>query len=122
MARTVRDERDEVGVRSGRSRAQAIERRTDGLHDGQVGALVQTTDIIGAPGLAPLEHHLKGAGVILDVQPVADLVPLAIDRQRFASQRLDDDQRYELFREVEGPVIVGAVGHHHGQVIGMTPG
>ena len=60
--------------------------------------------------------------MVVDKEPVADLVALAIDRQGLARQGADDHQRDQLFREVIGAVIVGTVGDDHRQAIGMAPG
>ena len=60
--------------------------------------------------------------MVFDVQPVADLLAVAIDRQGFAGQRVDNHQRDEFFREVVGPVVIGAVGGEHRQAVGVVPG
>jgi hypothetical protein len=60
--------------------------------------------------------------VVLDVEPVADLLAVAVDGQRLAGQGVVDDQRDELFREVVGTVVVGAVGGQHRQAVGVVVG
>lgn len=60
--------------------------------------------------------------MIFHVQPVADLLPVTVDRQPFATQRVDDHQRDELFREVVRAVVVGAVGGENRKTIGVMVG
>jgi hypothetical protein len=60
--------------------------------------------------------------VVLDIEPVADVQALPVDRDRLARERVQDDDGDQLFGEVEGAVVVGAVGHHHRQAVGFVPG
>ena len=60
--------------------------------------------------------------MVLDVEPVAHLQAVAVDRQGLAGQRVDDDQRDQLFGEVVGAVVVGAIGGEHRQAVGVVPG
>ena len=58
--------------------------------------------------------------MVLDVEPVTDLLAIAIDRQRLASQCIVDDQRNEFFWKVIGAIVIGAVGCEHRQAVGMV--
>ena len=58
--------------------------------------------------------------MIFYIQPVTDLLAIAIDRQWFASKRIDDHQRDELFGKLIRTVVVGAVGGEYRQAIGMV--
>ncbi|MNE56720.1 hypothetical protein D3C80_1516500 [compost metagenome] len=60
--------------------------------------------------------------MVLYVQPVANLLAIAIDRQCLAGQRVDDHQRNKLFREVIRTVVVRAVGGQYRQAIGVMVG
>ena len=60
--------------------------------------------------------------MVLDVQPVAHLLPVAVHRQRLAGEGIDDHQRDQLLGEVIGPVVVGAVGGEHRQAVGVVLG
>ncbi len=46
-----------------------------------------------------LERERNRRAVILHVQPVAHLQPIAVDRQRLAQQDIDQRERDQLFRE-----------------------
>ena len=60
--------------------------------------------------------------MVLDMQPVAHLHAVAVDRQVAAVQRVDDEQWDQLFREVEGPVVVRAVRRGDIEPIGVMIG
>ena len=57
-----------------------------------------------------------------DVEPVADLEAVAVDRERLAGEGVVDHQGDELFGELIRAVVVGAVGDERGQAIGVVPG
>ena len=57
-----------------------------------------------------------------DEEPVADLLAVAVDGKRLALERVGDHERDELFGELEGAVVVGAVGDDGGQAVGVDPG
>ena len=60
---------------------------------------------------APLPQHQQEArAVILDVQPVADVAAVAVDRQRLALERVENHQRDQLLGKLVRPVVVRAVG------------
>ena len=52
--------------------------------------------------------RMPGA-VILDVQPVADVAAVAVDRQRPPVERVQDHQRDQLLGKLKRPVVVRAV-------------
>src|SRR3546814_6201648 len=60
--------------------------------------------------------------MILHMQPVADLHSVAIDRQRLARQRVQEEQRDQLFRKLIRAIIIGAVGRRRLQSIGVVIG
>ncbi len=58
--------------------------------------------------------------MVADVQPVAYLLAVAVDRQRLARLRVGDDQRDQLLREMVGAVVVGAVGGQRRHAVGVV--
>src|SRR5207248_4302900 len=80
------------------------------------------TYVVALAGTAAGHDFVERAGVVVDIEPVPDIVALAIDRDRLAVQRLQDRQRDQLFREMVGSIIVRAVAHHGRQAIGLMPG
>ena len=62
-----------------------------------------------SPG-APLREHEQDAGaVVLDVEPVAHVAAVAVDRQRLALERVQDHERDQLLGELVRAVVVRAV-------------
>src|SRR5216683_5055284 len=60
--------------------------------------------------------------MVVDMQPVADVRALAVDRQRLASYCIEHHQGNELLRKLIGAVIIGAVRHQDWQPVGAMPG
>lgn len=58
-----------------------------------------------------MEDKIDSTGVILYVQPVANIQAFAINRQWFAMANVVDEERDELLRELVRTIVVGAVGH-----------
>ena len=94
----------------------------DGFDHLQVGALVISADVVGLARPAALQNQPQRARVVLDIEPVAHVVASAVDRQRPAVEGVENDERDQFLREVEGAVIIGAVGEQDRQAIGMVPG
>ena len=87
-----------------------------------IARLILAADVVAAADLAARQHGQQGIGVVFDIKPVADVCPSAINRDRFARQGVQDHDRDQLFGEMEGAVVVGAVGQHDGQAVGLMPG
>ena len=105
-----------------RCRGEFVEQGANGAHDLEVGFFAAAADVVGLSGLAGLQHAADGAAVVAHIQPVAHLLAVAVHRQGFAGQGVDDHQRDEFFRKVVRPVVVGAVGGEHRQAVGVVPG
>ena len=71
-------------------------------------ALVGAADVVGLAGPALHQHRVDAAAEVLDVEPVADLLAVAVDRQRVAVERVQDHQRDQLLRVLARAVVVGA--------------
>jgi hypothetical protein len=54
------------------------------VDDFEVGALVAAADVVGLADAAVGEDGADGAAVVEDEEPVADLLAVAVDRQRLA--------------------------------------
>ena len=66
-----------------------------------------------------LENAEDAAAVVVHVQPVAHVLPVAVDRQRLARQGIEEKQRDELFRKLKRAVIIGAVRDQRREPIGV---
>src|SRR5262249_10477814 len=123
VARTIRDEADEIAMPPGsRPRTQAVEEGAGVFHALELGPLAPAADIVALADPAMLQHRAQSTSVIVDMEPIADLVAPSIDRQRLLGERLYDDQRDQLLGELVGPVVVRAVGGDRRQAKGGVPG
>ena len=73
------------------------------LHDLEVGPLVVAADIVRLAGLALLQDQPERPGVVVDEEPVADVVALAVDRQRLAGLGVEDDSGISFSGKWYGP-------------------
>ena len=60
--------------------------------------------------------------MVLHIEPVAHLLPVAVDREGLAGEGVMDDQRNELLREVVGAVVIRAVRRQNWQAVGVMVG
>ena len=58
--------------------------------------------------------------MVFDIEPIADLLPVAVHRQRFAGLGVDDHQRNQLLREMQRPVVIRAIGRQYRQAVGVV--
>ena len=73
------------------------------------------------PPTCPRSQHEQDAGaVVLDVEPVAHVAAVAVDRQRLALERVEDHQRDQLLGELVRAVVVRAVGDQRRQAVGLV--
>src|SRR5690606_21413137 len=123
VSRPVPDVADErLALAAVGQRLAFVEQGTYGLHDMDVLALGIAAHVVDLADAPDFEHTQDRAAVVPHVEPVAYVAAIAIHRQRLAGQRLLDHQRYELFRELERPVIVGTVRRQYRQPVGMVEG
>ena len=66
----------------------------------------RAADVIRFARTCRARARCERRAVILDVQPVAHVEAVAVDRQRLAHQRVDDHQRNELLGKLIGSVII----------------
>ena len=100
----------------------AAHRLQDHAQDGDVVLLAICADEVGLPRAALGEDVPDGAGVVLGVDPVADVLALPVELGAHAV----DDVGYlpgdELLHVLVGAVVVGAVGDRGAQAVGARPG
>ena len=60
--------------------------------------------------------------MIVDVDPVAHVGAVAVNRQRLARQGVQCHQGDQFLRELPGSVVVAGVGDHRRQAVGVVPG
>ena len=110
--------RRQTGV-SGKSRIQLIAKQVDNI---QVIPFIVATNVIGLAHHALEQDFLNPPAVVLHIEPVAYVAAITIYRQRQAPENIGQAQGDQFFREVVGPVIIGAVTGGDLQAIGMVIG
>ena len=102
----------------------ATEETVDGadkdLDDIDIFPFVEATDVICFGDSTAVENSVDSAGVVDDIEPVANVVALTIDRERLTMTYIIDEQRYKFFWKLIGAVVVGAVGDDSGQAISVV--
>src|SRR3546814_17830937 len=73
----------------------AVERGTDGTNHLNVRLLRISADLVGFPWSAPCKHGMQRPGMILAIEQIQYVADVTRDRQWFASQGTEDDQRTE---------------------------
>ena len=64
----------------------------------------------------------QGLHIVFKIQPIPHVGAIAIERDWLACGRLEDHHRDQPLGELSGAVVVGAVGEHHRQAVGVVPG
>ena len=90
----------------------------DQLH---VAPLGTGSDIVGFTGLSGFQNTQQGVDVVGDVDPVADVLAIAVDRDVTVVAAGVDDGRHEFFGMLPGPEVVAAVGDQRRQSVGDLP-
>ena len=94
----------------------------DHAQDGDVVLLAICADEVGLPHAALGEDVPDGAGVVLGVDPVADVLAAAVELGADAVDDVGDLPGDELLHVLVGAVVVGAVGDRGAQAVGAGPG
>ena len=94
----------------------------DHAQDRDVVPLAVRADEIGLPHAALGEDVPDGAGVVLGVNPVADVLAAAVELGANAVDDVGDLPGDELLHVLVGAVVVGAVGDRGAQAVGAGPG
>lgn len=86
-----------------------VEQGAELVDEIEIAHLGAAADAVGLARFAPFEDDAQRAGVIVDMQPVADVAAVAVDRQRLATQRVVNDPGDQLLRQLPRAVVVRAV-------------
>lgn len=100
----------------------AAHRLEDHAQDRDVVLLAVGADEVGLPHAALREDVPDGRGVVLGVDPVADVLAAAVELGAHAVDDVRDLARDELLHVLVGSVVVGAVGDGRAQAVGAGPG
>ena len=94
----------------------------DHAQDGDVVLLAISPDEVGLPHAALGEDVPDGRGVVLGVDPVADVLAAAVELGAHAVDDVGDLPGDELLHVLVGAVVVGAVGDRGAKAVGAGPG
>ena len=95
--------------------------REDHAQDRDVVLLAVGADEVGLPRAALGEDVPDGRGVVLGVDPVADVLAAAVELGADAVDDVRDLPGDELLHVLVGAVVVGAVGDRGAQAVGAGP-
>ncbi len=87
-----------------------------------VGELGAAADVVDLPRPAALGDELDAAAVIGDVQPVAHVEAVTVERHLPAVDQIGDEERNHLFGELVRPVVVRTPRDAHGQSVRAVEG
>ena len=93
----------------------------DHAEHGDVVLLAISPDEVGLPHAALGEDVPDGRGVVLGVDPVSDVLALAVELGAHAVDDVGDLPGDELLHVLVGAVVVGAVGDRGAQAVGAGP-
>ena len=114
VAGTVGDPVELLGVLS--------HRLEDHAQHGDVVLLAVCADEVGLPHAALGQDVPDGRGVVLGVDPVADVLAAAVELGAHAVDDVGNLPGDELLHVLVGAVVVGAVGDRGAQAVGAGPG
>ena len=100
----------------------ASHRLQDHAQHGDVVLLAVGADEVGLPRAALREDVPDGRGVVLGVDPVADVLALPVELGADAVDDVRDLPGDELLHVLVGAVVVGAVGDRGAKAVGAGPG
>lgn len=124
VAGAVLDEGDEgaAGFPVFERRSLGIDEVANFFDDAEIGQFVVAADVVGRAKGGFLHNTPDGGAVVGDEEPVPDIEAIAVDGQGFAFEGIKDHEGDEFFRELEGAVIIRAVGEGGGQAVGLVVG
>lgn len=93
----------------------------DGVDDIDVMMLGFAADVVDLPVFSLFEDEPKSMGVVIDIEPVADMEPITVDGELLALGAAVDHARDEFFRVLVRAIVVRTMGDGRGEAIGDGP-
>ena len=97
-----------------------VNRRADLVYHFYVRKFLSAANIIGLARNTAMKASLDGAAMVCDVEPIADIHAIPVNRQFLAMERTDDEQWDEFFRKLIRSVVVRAVRGRRDQAEGVV--
>lgn len=88
---------DKVLVLTFLTAEQTVDSLDEYVDDVDVFPFVEAADVVSVGNLTFVEDKVDGTSVVFYIEPVAHILTLSVDRQRFAVTDVIDKQRNELF-------------------------
>jgi hypothetical protein len=87
-------------------RLESIEQLAYGPRNMQIRAFVSSPDVVGFSNGTFFKHCYQRSSVVFNVQPIADVKPVSIDRKVFISQPSNNQVGDQLFWKMIWAVII----------------
>ena len=80
------------------------------------------SDVVNLSFPPPIQNRPERIGMVVDIEPVADIGSSAVDGKRFSREAVDDHKRDELLGKLAGAVVVAAMGKGRRKAVGARVG
>src|SRR5690554_292096 len=122
VSRTVLHKGDEAGRITLRPVQLLIHHLAKQVNEVDVLPFVEAANVVGLAHFSLVKNHIDGCGMVLHIQPVANVVALAVNRNGLFVQDVVDGQGQQFFRKLVGSVVVGTVADDYGQSVSVVVG
>jgi hypothetical protein len=85
-----------------------------------VGELSSTPNVVYLTGFAALENKRYPAAMVVNVEPVANILAITIEGHLKPIEQVGHKERNDLLGKVVGPVVVAAPGYGSVQTVGYV--
>jgi hypothetical protein len=109
MAKTVWHKTDQASVCLHGFSTQLTHDSTDRVYNVQIPPIIAATNVVHLAYTPTADDGVNTTAVILDIQPIAHIRPIAIHRDGLAPETSADNGGDKFLSILEGAVIIGAV-------------
>ena len=81
------------------------------MNDLDVLLLIMSADIVGLKQPSLLLYHIDRLGMILDIEPVTNVLAVSVNGKLCTLKSIVDHKRDELLGELVRAIVIGAVGY-----------
>ena len=104
------------------ARSETVKNATNNVSEIEVAYVTSPAKQISFAGAAMGKCDHQSGNVIIDVNPIANILTRSINRDRLAGEGVPYYRWYEFLGMLPGPVIIGAIRHDDRQIVGSVPG
>ena len=106
MPWTVGDVCYEIHILTLRAAEETVDSVDNDTDDIDILPLIESADVVCLGDCATMEDGVNSTGMVLNIEPVTDVLTFAIDRERTAVAYIIDEEGYQLLWELVWAVIV----------------